>query len=128
MIGAGITGLSVAFQLAERGAEVVVLERTGVAAEASGVQPGGVRQQWSTRVNCLLARESVGFYRELAERLEPRTSPRLETGGYLFLAHSDERLEALAADVAIQNEVGVPSVLVTPRSWRRSSRAWTSRA
>ena len=114
MIGAGITGLSVAFQLAERGAEVVVLERTGVAAEASGVQPGGVRQQWSTRVNCLLARESVGFYRELAERLEPRTSPRLETGGYLFLAHSDERLEALAADVAIQNEVGVPSVLVTP--------------
>jgi len=114
VVGAGVTGLSVAFQLAEHGVEVVVHERTGVAAEASGVQPGGVRQQWSTRVNCLLARESIGFFRELDERLAPRTSPKLEAGGYLFLAHSGERLEALRSDVAVQNEAGVPSVLVTP--------------
>ena len=114
VVGAGITGLSVAFHLSERGAEVVVHERTGVAAEASGVQPGGVRQQWGTRVNCLLARESIGFFRDLDRRLEPRTSPTLEAGGYLFLAHTAERLATLAADVALQNEVGVPSVVVTP--------------
>ena len=114
MIGAGITGLSIAFHLVERGAEVVVHERTGVAAEASGVQPGGVRQQWGTRVNCLLARESIGFFRDLDRRLDPRASPTLEAGGYLFLAHSAERLETLTADVALQNQVGVPSVVVTP--------------
>jgi glycine/D-amino acid oxidase-like deaminating enzyme len=114
VIGAGITGLSVAFHLAERGADVVVHERTGVAAEASGVQPGGVRQQWSTRVNCLLARESIGFYRDLVERLEPRTTPSLDACGYLFLAHSQQRLDRLAADVALQNDAGVPSELVAP--------------
>jgi sarcosine oxidase subunit beta len=119
VIGAGITGLSVAFHLAERGADVVVHERTGIGAEASGVQPGGVRQQWSTRVNCLLARESIDFYRDLERRLEPRTSPTLESCGYLFLAHSDERLEALAADVALQNELGVPSSIVGPDELRK---------
>ena len=81
VVGAGITGLSVALHLAESGAEVVVHERAGIGAEASGVQPGGVRQQWSTRVNCLLARESIGFYRDVAARLEARTEPVLEPCG-----------------------------------------------
>jgi glycine/D-amino acid oxidase-like deaminating enzyme len=114
VVGAGITGLSVALHLAEGGAEVVVHERTGVGAGASGVQPGGVRQQWSTRVNCLLARESVGFYREVAGRLEARTQPRLEPCGYVFIAHSTERRDALAADVALQQELGIPSQLLEP--------------
>ncbi len=114
VVGAGITGLSVAFHLAELGAEVRVLERSGVGAEASGVQPGGVRQQWSTRVNCLLAREAVAFYRDVQARLEPRTTPTLEECGYVFLAHSPERRDALAVDVALQREAGVPSALLTP--------------
>jgi sarcosine oxidase, subunit beta len=114
VVGAGVTGLSVAFHLAERGAGVTVFERTGVGAEASGVQPGGVRQQWGTRVNCLLARESVAFYRSLNERLEPRVAATLEPCGYLFLAHSADRLAAFAADVALQQELGVPSELLEP--------------
>ena len=48
VVGAGVTGLSVALALQERGHEVVVLERSGIASGQSGVQPGGVRQQWGT--------------------------------------------------------------------------------
>jgi sarcosine oxidase subunit beta len=114
VVGAGVTGLSVALHLARAGAEVVVHERTGVGAEASGVQPGGVRQQWSTRVNCLLARESAAFYHELAERLGVPRGPVLEACGYVFLAHSPERRAALAADVALQNELGIRSSLLEP--------------
>jgi len=112
VVGAGITGLSVALHLAEGGADVVVHERTGIGAEASGVQPGGVRQQWSTRVNCLLARESIGFYSDVAGRLGARTDPVLEACGYVFLAHTSERRDALAADVALQNELDIPSELL----------------
>jgi sarcosine oxidase, subunit beta len=114
IIGAGVTGLSVAFHLAESGADVVVYERSGIGAEASGLQPGGVRRQWSTLVNCLLAEESVAFYRSLSERLEPRNLPTLEACGYVFLAHSPERLAALADDVALQRTARVPSQLLTP--------------
>jgi sarcosine oxidase subunit beta len=114
VIGAGSTGLTVAFFLAERGAEVVVLERSGVAAGASGVQPGGVRQQWATRVNCLLARESLGFYRELGERLGRDVDARFAPCGYLFLAHGAKLFEELRANVALQNALEIPSRIVGP--------------
>ena len=113
VIGAGSTGLAVAFFLAERGADVLVLERTGVAAGASGVQPGGVRQQWATRVNCLLARESLGFYRELDERLGREVDARFDPCGYLFLAHGAEMLAELSASVVLQNDLGIPSRILS---------------
>lgn len=115
VVGAGITGLSVAWHLAQLGVRgVVVVDRAGVAAGASGVQPGGVRQQWSTRVSCELAQESVAFYRDLGGRLGAADAPRLDPCGYLFLAHSDETLAQLAASVELQNALGVPSRLLTP--------------
>lgn len=114
IVGAGITGLSVAFHLAERGAaSIVVYEREGIGAGASGVQPGGVRQQWSTRENCLMARDSLAFYAQLGERLRPRVDPGFRRCGYLFVAHERPTLERLRADVATQNAVGVPSRLVS---------------
>jgi sarcosine oxidase, subunit beta len=113
VIGAGSTGFALAFFLAGRGAEVLVLERSAVAAGASGVQPGGVRQQWATRVNCLLARESLGFYRELGEQLGREVDARFDPCGYLFLAQGPELLAELTANVALQNELGIPSRILS---------------
>jgi sarcosine oxidase subunit beta len=116
IVGAGITGLSTAFHLGERGVgRIVVYEREGIGAGASGVQPGGVRGQWSTRVNCVLARRSLAFYEGIDERLAPRVDPGWRACGYLFLAERPETLERLRADVALQNDAGIPSQLVAPQ-------------
>ena len=112
VVGAGVVGLAVARELRERGRRVVVLERTGIGSGASGVQPGGVRQQWGTRVACRLARESVAFWREADERLESRVPLTLKRAGYLFVARSRETLDRLAANVALQQEEGVPSRII----------------
>jgi sarcosine oxidase subunit beta len=114
VIGAGITGLSVALQLAESGAKPLVLEREGVSAGASGVQPGGVRQQWSTPLNCLLARESAAFFADLPSRLDSTLPLGFSQCGYAFLAHSKVRLAQLADAIAVQNAAGVPSALLSP--------------
>jgi sarcosine oxidase, subunit beta len=114
VVGAGVTGLAVARELRLRGVDVAVLEREGIAAGASGVQPGGVRQQWGTRVACRLARESVAFWREVNQHLDPRVPLELRASGYLFVAESDETLERLRANVDLQNEEGVPSRVVAP--------------
>jgi sarcosine oxidase subunit beta len=113
VVGAGVVGLAVARELAMRGVEVVVLEREGVGAGASGVQPGGVRQQWGTRVACRLARESVAFWREADERLSSPVPLTLRRGGYLFVAQTEPTLGRLAANVQLQNTEGVPSRIVS---------------
>jgi len=114
VVGAGVVGLSIAFQLAERGASVVVYERTGIGSGASGVQPGGVRRQWGTRLNCLLAAESLRWYADVRERLRMRVDPGFRACGYLFLAHSEGALASLRANVELQHGLGVPSRIVTP--------------
>jgi sarcosine oxidase, subunit beta len=115
IVGAGVIGLSIAVHLRERGVgPVLVLDRTGIGAGASGVQPGGVRRQWSMRAHCLLADESYRYYLELADRLSPAAEPVLEPCGYLFAAHSEAALGSLARNVALQNELGIPSEVIEP--------------
>jgi glycine/D-amino acid oxidase-like deaminating enzyme len=114
VVGAGVVGLSIAVHLAEGGASVVVFDRAGIGAGASGVQPGGVRRQWGTRVNCLLAGESLRWYADAQERLGMRVDPGFRACGYLFLAHSEAALARLEASVELQNALGVPSRIVAP--------------
>src|SRR3954454_25215762 len=91
VVGAGVVGLAVARELAGRGARVAVFERAGIGAGASGVQPGGVRQQWGTPIACRLARESAAFYAE---------ADGFRACGYLFVAHTEATLARLAANAA----------------------------
>ncbi|HEY2543865.1 MAG TPA: FAD-dependent oxidoreductase [Gaiellaceae bacterium] len=112
VVGAGVTGLAVARELKSRGLEVAIVERDGIGAGASGVQPGGVRQQWGTRVACRLARESVEFWRDVAARLDSRVPLTFSACGYLFVAETDATLARLAANVALQNEEGIDSHII----------------
>jgi sarcosine oxidase subunit beta len=114
VVGAGVVGLSIAFHLAQRGASVTVFDRAGIGAGASGVQPGGVRQQWGTRVNCLLAREAMRFYADARELLHMRVDPGFHACGYLFLAHSERALACMRENVTLQNELGIPSQILAP--------------
>jgi glycine/D-amino acid oxidase-like deaminating enzyme len=114
VVGAGVVGLSIALHLAQRGASVTVFDRAGIGAGASGIQPGGVRQQWGTRVNCLLARESMGFYADARELLQMRVDPGFHACGYLFLAHSESALTRMRENVRLQNELGIPSRILAP--------------
>lgn len=115
IVGAGVTGLSVAYHLGLAGVrDVVVVDRAGVGSGASAIQPGGVRQQWGTRANCLLARESFAFYSDVANRLELAVPASLDCGGYVFVALLAETLDRLERNRGLQNECGIPSVSLSP--------------
>lgn len=114
VVGAGVVGLSIALALRTRGAQVVVLERAGVAEGQSGIQPGGIRLQWGTTLNCRLAMESRAWWTTAGERLGGPVPFAFDACGYLFVAQSEAVLERLAAAVRLQNAAGVPSRVVSP--------------
>ena len=120
VVGAGVIGLSIAWHLLGAGAAVTVVESTGVGAGASGVQPGGVRQQWSTRASCQLARESAGFYGDFSDRLEARARPVLERCGYLFVADTEAALRGARGECRLAERARNPVPNPVARRCRRS--------
>lgn len=114
IVGAGITGLSVAWHLTQRGLTVAAFDATGIGSGATAIQPGGVRQQWGTEVACTMAREAFAFYNEIEERLAPAVDPRLTACGYLFVAQTEAELDAQRERLALQHRLGIPSREVTP--------------
>jgi len=113
VVGAGITGLSVAWHLAQRDLSVTAFDGTGIGSGATAIQPGGVRQQWGTEVACRMALEAFAFYREIGERLSPAVDPQLTACGYLFVAEGERELTEQRERLAVQHRLGIPSREVT---------------
>lgn len=115
VVGAGIVGLTIAYHLAQRNAtrRILVLDPLGVGEEATAVAPGGVRQQWSTPINCRMARHSFAFYRE-ADRILEEPRIHLSRGGYLFLAHDEDGWNSLRAAVRVQRAEHVETEELDP--------------
>ncbi len=114
VVGAGITGMSAAWQLSRRGLDVLVIDRVGVGAGATGIQPGGIRAQWASHDSLAMAIESQRFYERFAEETGTSHDPGLDHCGYCFVASNETTLQALAEAVRNQNALGVPSVMVGP--------------
>jgi sarcosine oxidase, subunit beta len=106
--GAGAIGASIAYHLALRGADGVVLADSGeIAGAATGRAMGGVRQQFTTEAEVRLAQASVRLFRELG-------APLFEQVGYLFLATTATGLAELEARRELQASLGVPVEPVDP--------------
>lgn len=112
--GAGAAGASVAYHLAELGAdEVVLCDRGTVAGGATAKAMGGVRQQFSTAAEVRLAQASIRFFEELG-------APFFEQVGYLFLAATVAGLAELEERAELQRSLGVPVVATAAPAGVRS--------
>jgi sarcosine oxidase subunit beta len=114
IIGGGIMGLGIAYELARRGrSDVHVLEQEYLTSGASGRNGGGVRMQWSTEMNIQLMQESVDICRGFASELH--INVWLRQGGYLFLIRGESERAQLERNVALQNRLGVPTRILSPQ-------------
>lgn len=95
-------GAMIAYHLALLGADDVVVAERGELAEGSTSRAmGGVRQQFSTAAEVVLARESIEFLAGLGPQFFRQV-------GYLFIATTQEGLDSLEERRELQQELGVP--------------------
>jgi sarcosine oxidase subunit beta len=119
IIGGGIIGTSIAYQLVQRGAtNVALLEGETLSFGSSGRATGGIRQQFADALDITFSRESVHFYEEFTKEqptVPAAERPRFYQYGYLFLVTAPESWQAMQQHVALQQSLGVPTQLLTPR-------------
>jgi len=113
VVGAGVIGLSVARELRRAGVErVAVLEREPSVGQGSSARAnGGVRAQFTTRVNVELSAFSIG---EL-ERLDRDTGLLgFRQTGYLLMTGTEAGERSLRAAFELQRSLGVAVEWLTP--------------
>ncbi|MDO7786162.1 NAD(P)/FAD-dependent oxidoreductase [Desulforamulus aquiferis] len=115
IIGGGVIGCAIAYNLAKKGAKnIVLLEKKYLTSGATGRCGAGVRMQFGTETNCLLAKNSIEMFESLEEDLEYEGSIEFKQGGYLLLAYTEKMVEQFHKNLGVQHQLGIPSRWVTP--------------
>lgn len=106
IIGGGVHGCSIAYHLAQKGWQnVILLEKGTLACGATGRSVAGIRHQFGTEINIRLARESVRRMERLEEELDYEGSIDLMQRGYLMLAYSEEELDLFSCNRDLQKKL-----------------------
>ena len=115
IIGGGVSGVAIAYSLAKRGMNhVVVLEQEALSNGATGRCGAGVRMQWGAELDCLFAQYSIDFFEHANEELDYRGDIGFKQGGYFIVGVSEVEKTRFSRNVALQNRLGIPSILLTP--------------
>lgn len=100
IIGGGVMGCAIAYNLAREGLKPVVIEKSDIGGEASGANGGGVRQSARNLKEMPLAIESIQIYGQLHEELG--MDLEYVRKGNLRLCTSEEELDTMRTSVANQ--------------------------
>jgi len=111
VIGGGLVGTSTCYHLSKRGKKVVLLEKRGIAEEASGRSIGGVRQQNRDIEEVPMAIASIevwsDFHRDLDEDIE------YVVGGNLKLIRSEKEMEEMRSQQLKERNLGLETEILS---------------
>ena len=120
VIGGGVMGTSILFHLAEAGAQSCCSSATQLAAGSTSKAAGGVRPNSRTPEHRASPSAASQAFADFGRR--PGWEIDLHGVGYLFLLTTRPSVEAFSASVALQNELGVPSRMISAEEARGSAR------
>jgi sarcosine oxidase subunit beta len=111
IIGAGITGAATGYYLSKKGLKVFIFEKSFPCSGSTGRCIGGIRAQYAHPLSIQVMIESIKIFSSLKEELH--RDVEWYQGGYLFLAHSEERLKTYLQALKIQKQFNLPVKFVS---------------
>ncbi len=105
VIGGGVEGTSIAYQLAKRGTNVTLLEARQLASAASGASAGGVRQQGRDPRELPIAMRAIAMWPGLSDELGADVDYHQQ--GHLVLVENEADIPVLEQRVNDQQDLGL---------------------
>ena len=112
IIGGGVMGVSISYHLAAAGVpDVVLVDKDAFGSGSTCKAAGGVRAQFSDRINIELGLRSLETFANFGALFNQEID--FHKVGYLFLLDSAATVSAFEQNVALQNDHGVPSRMIS---------------
>ncbi|HUE99406.1 MAG TPA: FAD-dependent oxidoreductase [Anaerolineales bacterium] len=110
VIGAGVMGASIAYNLSQRGLKVLIIEKQSVGVGATGASSGLVRMHYDIEVDSELAWQSFHFFKNWRERIGGECG--FKRTGFLQIVLPDKN-DQLRGNVEMQKKIGIITEVVT---------------
>ena len=112
VIGGGVMGASILYNLASRGVKKpLLLERSTLGAGSTGRSSGAIRMHYSTEVNARLAWESLHVFRNWRDVIGGDGDPAFVRTGYMVIAPAHEA-DGFRHNIAMQQGIGIDTRIV----------------
>ena len=112
IIGGGVVGCSIAYNLAKRRyRNVVLLEKNFLTSGSTGRSGRGVRLQFGLEMNIKLAGQSIEEFEKLSDELNSNIG--FIQSGYLMLSYDDRTAQQLERNVQLERSLGYDVKLLT---------------
>jgi sarcosine oxidase subunit beta len=123
IVGGGIAGTALAYYLARRGVEdIVLLDRDQLGSGATAASFGGVRQQFSTPYEVELSKRGLHFWKTCEAQFD---SPcPFQQCGYLFITSQPEVMVKLEEAAQLQRRLGAGPVEILDAEGVRVVAPW----
>jgi glycine/D-amino acid oxidase-like deaminating enzyme len=114
VIGGGVVGTSVLFQLSRMGCRALLVERDDIAGGTTAYSSGIVRTHYSVASNVEIARASLSMFENFRALLDddPEADAGLVKSGYLIVAPPGASSDAVRASIAMQRRLGIEAALL----------------
>ena len=113
IIGGGIMGCSSAFQLAQRGLKVGLIEKRSIGEGPTGKSSAIIRQHYSNELTARMALYSLRVFQDFAERVGDECS--FTPSGFVVVVAAKDRA-GLEANLALQRRLGIQTELLSPQT------------